>query len=65
MKNRQNKPSKTPPAPMAKAKTPAPKNDVTTDQIRARAHEIYLKRGGAQGHELEDWVAAERELRQR
>jgi hypothetical protein len=64
MKNRQNKP--TPPAPTtAKAKTPTPRNDVTTDQIRARAHEIYLKRGGAQGHEIEDWVAAERELRTR
>lgn len=64
MKNRPNKPSKTPTPPQAK--TPSPRNAQPTDeQIRARAHEIYLKRGGTQGHALEDWIAAERELRGR
>jgi hypothetical protein len=27
-----------------------------------RAHEIYLKRGGVKGGELDDWLAAEKEL---
>ena len=31
-------------------------------EIRNRAYEIYLQRGGESGHELEDWLQAEREL---
>jgi len=31
-------------------------------QIRDRAYEIYLQRGAQPGHELEDWLQAEREL---
>ncbi|HXY25804.1 MAG TPA: DUF2934 domain-containing protein [Candidatus Acidoferrum sp.] len=34
----------------------------TREQIALRAYEIYLERGGAPGHELEDWTRAEREL---
>ena len=34
----------------------------TPEQIRRRAHEIYLARGGAAGRELDDWLQAEREL---
>ena len=30
--------------------------------IRDRAYEIYLQRGGQPGYELEDWLQAEREL---
>ena len=30
--------------------------------IRRRAYEIYLERGAQPGHELEDWLQAEREL---
>lgn len=30
--------------------------------IRRRAYEIYLERGAEPGHELEDWLQAEREL---
>jgi hypothetical protein len=30
--------------------------------IRYRAYLIYLQRGGQPGHELEDWLQAEREL---
>jgi hypothetical protein len=37
----------------------------TREQIEARAHEIYLQRGGAGGHALEDWLTAENELKQR
>ena len=32
-------------------------------EIRRRAHEIYLERGAQPGHELEDWLQAEHELK--
>lgn len=32
------------------------------EEIRIRAYEIYVGRGGQPGHELEDWLQAEREL---
>lgn len=32
------------------------------EQIEARAHEIYLARGSEPGHELDDWLQAEREI---
>ena len=31
-------------------------------EIRRRAYEIYLERGAQSGHELEDWLNAEREV---
>lgn len=30
--------------------------------IRGRAYEIFLARGAEPGHELDDWLQAEREL---
>lgn len=36
---------------------------VSEEDIRRRAHEIYLERGGHGGSEEEDWIQAERELR--
>lgn len=35
------------------------------EQIRQRAHEIYLQRGGDTGSEMDDWLQAENEIRQR
>jgi hypothetical protein len=32
------------------------------EQIRLRAYEIYLERGGFPGNELDDWLQAKREL---
>ena len=32
------------------------------ENIRHRAYEIYLDRGGEPGHDLADWLQAEREL---
>jgi hypothetical protein len=32
------------------------------EQIRLRAYEIHIERGGLPGNELEDWLQAEREL---
>ncbi|MFZ0580308.1 MAG: DUF2934 domain-containing protein [Candidatus Acidiferrales bacterium] len=34
----------------------------TQEEIELRAYEIYLKRGGKNGGELDDWLAAEKEL---
>jgi len=34
----------------------------SNEQIRLRAYEIYLERGGFPGNELDDWLQAEREL---
>ena len=34
----------------------------TQEQIAARAHELFLQRGSITGHELEDWLEAEKEL---
>ncbi|MGA8619545.1 MAG: DUF2934 domain-containing protein [Candidatus Sulfotelmatobacter sp.] len=35
------------------------------DEIRRRAYELYQQRGFGSGSEAEDWLAAEREVRQR
>jgi hypothetical protein len=34
----------------------------THQEIEQKAHEIYLRRGGQQGRDLDDWLAAEAEL---
>lgn len=33
------------------------------DQIARRAYELFIDRGGEHGHDMEDWLQAERELR--
>jgi hypothetical protein len=33
-------------------------------EIRNRAYEIYLERGAHHGYDVEDWLRAERELRE-
>src|SRR2546421_10389889 len=33
-----------------------------SQKIRKRAHEIFRMRGGTPGHELDDWLQAERQL---
>jgi len=35
------------------------------DAVARRAFELFLARGGVHGHDVEDWLAAERELRRR
>jgi hypothetical protein len=37
---------------------------ITEDEVRRRAHELYLTRGTKPGDELSDWLQAERELRE-
>ena len=36
----------------------------TDEEIRARAYQIYLERGGVPGYAVDDWLQAEYELRQ-
>ena len=36
---------------------------VTDDDIARRAFELYRERGGQDGHDADDWLEAERELR--
>lgn len=36
----------------------------TKKQIEARAFELYLQRGCEAGHDLEDWLTAEKQLKQ-
>lgn len=38
------------------------KRSVSEKQIRERAHEIYISRGGVAGRALDDWLRAESEL---
>ena len=35
------------------------------DQIRRRAYELYEQRGKEDGHDLEDWLRAEEEIKQK
>jgi hypothetical protein len=35
------------------------------EEVRRHAFEIYVKRGGGHGHDLDDWLEAERQLRGR
>ena len=37
----------------------------TRKRIEARAYDIYLQHGREGGHDLEDWLIAEKELKQR
>jgi Protein of unknown function (DUF2934) len=32
------------------------------EQIRVRAYELYVARGGEDGHDMEDWLQAEAEI---
>jgi hypothetical protein len=37
----------------------------TPEQIAVEAHAIYVARGGEHGHDMDDWLEAERRLRAR
>jgi hypothetical protein len=41
----------------------AQKNEQPTkEEVERRAYQIYLSRGGQDGHAVEDWLQAEQEL---
>jgi Protein of unknown function (DUF2934) len=46
-------------SPTALAEAPAPSGS----DIARRAYDLYLARGCDSGHDVEDWLQAERELR--
>jgi Protein of unknown function (DUF2934) len=35
---------------------------ITKDDVARRAYELFLARGQAEGHDVEDWLEAERQL---
>jgi hypothetical protein len=39
-----------------------PREKPAHEEIKLRAYHIFLDRGGIHGHDLEDWVRAQREL---
>jgi DUF2934 family protein len=39
-------------------------SEPSEEEIRMRAYRRYLERGGTDGHDVEDWVEAEKELKQ-
>jgi hypothetical protein len=41
-----------------------PGSPITHEEIRLRAYEIFLARGGVHGNEQGDWLLAEHELKQ-
>ena len=56
---------------MSTDRTKKPPTAVTSDQqelehqIRLRAYELYQARGCEDGHEVEDWLRAEEEIREK
>jgi hypothetical protein len=44
-------------------RTSVRKRTVTEDEVARRAYGLYLERGGGDGHDVDDWAQAERELR--
>ncbi len=44
----------------AAAVQPAPRNDTLRQRIAEKAYGIYLERGQQHGHDLDDWLEAER-----
>lgn len=53
-------PSK-PPASVPQHENPVPNIE---DEIRRRAYELYEQRGREDGHDVEDWLHAEKEIKQ-
>ena len=43
----------------------AGEREPSVEEIRYRAYELYLERGGEHGMDFEDWLNAERELKHR
>ena len=37
----------------------------TQEEIELRAYQIYVERGGTDGHDVDDWLQAEREQAER
>ena len=57
---RENKAPKASPVGAGKNGKPSP----TGAEIGHRAYEIFLERGSVHGHDLDDWLQAEHELKE-
>lgn len=53
------------PAPATNGAAPAKPISISRDEIAKLAHKYWAERGHQHGHEVEDWLRAERELRRR
>ena len=51
-------------SPAREEKQPNRSPVITEDVIAQRAYALYLARGGEDGHDVEDWLRAERELQE-
>jgi hypothetical protein len=49
-------------SPQAENKALNPEVHPKVEEIEVRAYQIYIERGGADGHDVDDWLQAEREL---
>lgn len=49
-------------APHSQASRPRTSSTEQQQQIAWRAYDLYVARGYQQGHDLEDWLDAEREI---
>ncbi len=54
-----------PPAAVIEVETAAGDGHPSDETIRMRAYELFVQRGYEHGHEIEDWLTAERELKSR
>jgi hypothetical protein len=61
-KEHQNVESQATSAPQGKVVNTSAADSPRFEEIRIRAYEIYIERGGQTGHDLDDWLQAEREL---
>ena len=57
--------SANPPKKSPATATSDPQDIELEDQIRMRAHELYEARGSESGHDMEDWLRAEEEIREK
>ena len=57
------KATQTHPTTLSLTSSPTSPLTLTNDQIAARAYERYVQRGYQHGEHLQDWLAAEAELR--
>lgn len=46
-------------------RTESSKSQETTEMIRKKAYELFEKRGKKPGHAMDDWLEAERIIRQK
>ena len=61
-KQHQNVESQATSAPQGEAVNTSGVDSPRIEEIRIRAYEIYMERGGHPGYDLDDWLQAEREL---